>query len=82
MDDLNFLHNTYQNKNSENTEVEYDEMEQFGLNPKILIVEDDTVLGLSIKKYLNGLIIFQFLDTSLNGNVNHVVKNQQWPYLG
>lgn len=52
MEDLNFLHNTYQDKKSLDTEVEFDEMEQFGLNPKIVIVEDDTVLGLSIKKYL------------------------------
>ncbi len=52
MEDINFLHNTYQNSSDTKPEAEYDEMERFGLNPKILIVEDDTVLGISIKKYL------------------------------
>lgn len=52
MEDINFLHNTYQKNSETKPEAEYDEMERFGLNPKILIVEDDTVLGISIKKYL------------------------------
>ena len=52
MDDINFLHNTYQQDANKQSDGEYDEMEKFGLNPKILIVEADTVLGLSIKKYL------------------------------
>lgn len=53
MDDLNFLHNSYEaEKPKLNQTSEPDELEEFGLNPKILIVEDDKVLGLSIKKYL------------------------------
>ncbi len=48
MDDLNYLHTAYQNPVSSNK----DELEEFGLNPKIIIVEDDKILGLSIKKYL------------------------------
>lgn len=52
MEDLNFLNNAYQKEISNKTENEYDELEQFGLNPKIIIVEDDKILGLSIKKYL------------------------------
>lgn len=53
MDDLNFLHNSYEaEKPKLNKALESDELEEFGLNPKILIVEDDKVLGLSIKKYL------------------------------
>lgn len=53
MDDINFLHNSFDGKAPNPTiESDSDEMEQFGLNPRILIVEDDKVLGLSIKKYL------------------------------
>lgn len=47
MNDINFLHNTYNEKVDE-----CDGMEVFGLNPTIIIVEDDKILGLSIKKYL------------------------------
>ncbi|MDP7320752.1 MAG: sigma-54 dependent transcriptional regulator [Bacteriovoracaceae bacterium] len=53
MNDLQFLHDSYQDKGSQNQlSTEADELESFGLNPKILIVEDDKVLGLSIKKFL------------------------------
>ncbi len=54
MDDLNFLHNSFDAKLDipASIETDSDEIEQFGLNPRILIVEDDKVLGLSIKKYL------------------------------
>ena len=52
MEDLNFLHNAYKDKSSEHTSEGKDEMEQFGLRPRIFIVEDDKVLGISIKKYL------------------------------
>lgn len=53
MDDINFLHNSYESKiNFPEIDTDIDEMEQFGLNPRIFIVEDDKVLGLSIKKYL------------------------------
>lgn len=54
MDDLNFLHNSYETEKEPklNKNLDQDELEEFGLNPKILIVEDDKVLGLSIKKYL------------------------------
>lgn len=51
MDDLNFLHTAYQDENGK-TSNKADELEEFGLNPKIIIVEDDKILGLSIKKYL------------------------------
>lgn len=49
MDDMSFLHGglNYIQATDEN-----DELEEFGLNPKIIIVEDDKILGLSIKKYL------------------------------
>lgn len=53
MDDINFLQSNYQDDSCDNkTKIQPDELEQFGLNPKIIIVEDDKVLGLSIKKYL------------------------------
>ncbi|MBC74817.1 MAG: hypothetical protein CME64_02260 [Halobacteriovoraceae bacterium] len=53
MDDINFLHNSFEQKIQKPiTFTDEDEMEQFGLNPRIFIVEDDKVLGLSIKKYL------------------------------
>jgi len=52
MDDLNFLNKTYETEVSSNSDQGFDELEQFGLNPKIIIVEDDKILGLSIKKYL------------------------------
>ncbi|MBT4792837.1 MAG: sigma-54-dependent Fis family transcriptional regulator, partial [Halobacteriovoraceae bacterium] len=53
MDDLNFLHGTYNNHQSDITAKKSDdELEEFGLNPKLIVVEDDKILGLSIKKYL------------------------------
>jgi DNA-binding NtrC family response regulator len=52
MDDINFLHNNYQDDGSVKAVNESDELELFGLNPRIFIVEDDKILGLSIKKYL------------------------------
>ncbi|MCO4752998.1 MAG: sigma-54-dependent Fis family transcriptional regulator [Bacteriovoracaceae bacterium] len=53
MDDINFLHNSFEQKIiNPAIFTDEDEMEQFGLNPRIFIVEDDKVLGLSIKKYL------------------------------
>ena len=54
MDDLNFLHNSYESEKPPKLKPkeDQDELEEFGLNPKIIIVEDDKVLGLSIKKYL------------------------------
>lgn len=54
MDDINFLHNSFDAKLDIpiSFETDSDELEEFGLNPRILIVEDDKVLGLSIKKYL------------------------------
>ena len=50
MEDLEFLHTTYTEANLKSSQS--DEMEDFGLNPQVIIVEDDKVLGLSIKKYL------------------------------
>lgn len=55
MDDINFLYNSFEdNPKSQIKEArkDQDELEAFGLNPKIYIVEDDKILGLSIKKYL------------------------------
>ena len=53
MEDLKFLHNNYAGNEIANQEnLDRDELEDFGLNPKIVIVEDDRILGLSIKKYL------------------------------
>jgi two-component system response regulator PilR (NtrC family) len=52
MDDLNFLHNAYDEKPSTLSSDGRDELEAFGLKPRIFIVEDDKVLGISIKKYL------------------------------
>ncbi|MCT4642073.1 MAG: sigma-54 dependent transcriptional regulator [Bacteriovoracaceae bacterium] len=51
MDDLNFLQRSMEGENQ--TSSGYDSLENFGLNPKIIIVEDDKILGLSIKKYFN-----------------------------
>lgn len=52
MEDLNFLHTSFENNKANINSQSKDEIESFGLNPKIIIVEDDKVLGLSIKKYL------------------------------
>jgi two-component system response regulator PilR (NtrC family) len=53
MDDFSFLHTSYDSKGlDKQSEEAKDELELFGLNPKIIIVEDDKILGLSIKKYL------------------------------
>jgi two-component system response regulator PilR (NtrC family) len=52
MDDLNFLHQSYDESKKTSTNNDNDEMESFGLRPKIYVVEDDKILGLSIKKYL------------------------------
>lgn len=48
-EDINFLHDSYVDKPAIQGS---DELEQFGLRPKIIVVEDDKILGLSIKKYL------------------------------
>lgn len=55
MDDLKFLHKSYDQTiiNELNQSDSNDELENFGLRPKIIIVEDDRALGLSIKKYLS-----------------------------
>ena len=55
MDDINFLNKSYQEDSlspNSSTVNATDELESFGLNPRIFIVEDDKILGLSIKKYL------------------------------
>lgn len=53
MEDFNFLHDSFNGSTSKaSTQNSKDEVESFGLNPKIIVVEDDKVLGLSIKKYL------------------------------
>lgn len=51
MDDFEFLHSAYKSENNDQKSSS-DELESFGLNPRIYIVEDDKILGLSIKKYL------------------------------
>ncbi len=56
MDDLNFLHNSFENEKETTHTKENDALESFGLNPKIIVVEDDKILGLSIKKYLQKTI--------------------------
>ena len=58
MNDLEYLQKTYNTVSADGpiNENESDEMESFGLNPKILIVEDDKILGLSIKKYIGKTI--------------------------
>lgn len=52
MEDFNFLHDSFESTGAKTEQSGQDEMESFGLNPKIIIVEDDKILGLSIKKYL------------------------------
>ncbi len=53
MDDLNFLHNAFEGDKNRAPQIEEkDSLESFGLNPRIIVVEDDKILGLSIKKYL------------------------------
>lgn len=52
MDDLNFLQNTYTKTMADTQDQSQDELETFGLNPQIIIVEDDKILGISIKKFL------------------------------
>ena len=53
MDDLNFLQSSINETLPKPTsESGHDELEDFGLKPTIIIVEDDKILGLSIKKYL------------------------------
>lgn len=52
MDDLKFLHHNLDQDGYKSDLTEQDELEHFALNPKIIIVEDDKILGLSIKKYL------------------------------
>ena len=53
MEDFNFLHDSFNGSTSKTSaQNSKDEVESFGLNPKIIVVEDDKILGLSIKKYL------------------------------
>lgn len=52
MEDFNFLHDTFEDSSNKTNSKDRDDMESFGLNPKIIVVEDDKILGLSIKKYL------------------------------
>ena len=52
MEDLNFLQDSMKSIN--NTPIKFsqsDSIESFGLRPKIIVVEDDKILGMSIKKY-------------------------------
>ena len=83
MDDLNFLHQSYQAESGSKESGEYDELEGFGLKPKIIIVEDDTVLGISIKKYLMKTLNCEIeLFTNSMDCLNHVLNmpNQKSPF--
>lgn len=53
MDDLSFLHQNYDQNPHAAWDPSFDGIEAFALRPKIYIVEDDKILGLSIKKYLS-----------------------------
>lgn len=53
MDDLSFLHNNYDQNPHAAWDPSFDGIEAFALRPKIYIVEDDMMLGLSIKKFLS-----------------------------
>lgn len=52
MNDINFLHESYEEPEIIENNKDKDNLEKFGLRPKIYVVEDDKILGLSIKKYL------------------------------
>ncbi|MBD66409.1 MAG: hypothetical protein CME62_14455 [Halobacteriovoraceae bacterium] len=84
MDDINFLNKNYQDQdNAIETSTEYDELEQFGLNPKIFIVEDDKILGLSIKKYLSKTLSCEVeLFTSSMDAMTHLMNlpNRKSPF--
>ncbi len=78
MDDLNFLQNAYNQ-----SELAQDELESFGLNPQIYIVEDDKVFGLSIKKYLSKTLKCEIeLFTSALECINHLMSqpNRSAPF--
>lgn len=83
MDDLNFLHTTYEGKAQKSAKVQTDELEEFGLNPKIVIVEDDRILGLSIKKYLMrtlncDVVLFSGAEECLSSLLN--LENKSTPF--
>ncbi len=84
MDDLQFLHNTYTDgSDTIKPKSHGDELEEFGLNPKIIIVEDDKILGLSIKKYLMKSLNCQVdLFTSSLDCLNHLlnIPNRNIPF--
>lgn len=56
MEDLNFLQNSMMSKASVNINTKSDPIESFGLKPKIVVVEDDKILGISIKKFFTKTI--------------------------
>ena len=56
MEDLNFLQNSMMSNKQIIKQEDSDSIETFGLNPKIIVVEDDKILGLSIKKYFTKTI--------------------------
>lgn len=56
MEDLNFLQSSIKTNINKSFQMETDSIESFGLNPKIIVVEDDKVLGLSIQKYFKKTI--------------------------
>ena len=77
MDDLNFLQNAYQN------DLAQDELESFGLNPQIYIVEDDKIFGTSLKKYLSKTLKCEIaLFTSSFECINHLMNlpNKKTPF--
>jgi DNA-binding NtrC family response regulator len=56
MEDLNFLQSSMKSVGQTINITNNDSIESFGLNPKIIVVEDDKILGLSIKKYFTKTI--------------------------
>lgn len=56
MEDFSFLQSSMKNIKDTSTTNSSDSIESFGLNPKIIVVEDDKMLGMSIKKYFTRTI--------------------------
>lgn len=58
MDDLNFLHSTYDEVSDCNKETKFQKVSnKFENTLKIIIVEDDRLLGISIKKFLEKTLV-------------------------
>ena len=77
MEDFSFLQSSMRNiKQSTNTKSN-DSIESFGLNPKIIVVEDDKMLGISIKKFFTKTIN---CDVKLfNSSMDCLAELLNWP---